>query len=242
MSELSIIVPCLDESENLSVILPALVQVIRENELDAEIIVLDDASEDDTYAVAQRIMSEYSDIAWSAHQRYEPRRGYGAIVRFGLAHATGRFCTFVSADAVDPIHLLPVLLEHARAGAQLVQCSRYLKDEDTKTIPFKYKFFQSIYRFLIRLLLGQNIRDSTYAFKVFDRVYFLALGLASSRFSISPEITFKALLSDAKIVYVSGAQGVRQKGVSKFVFRREGLGFSYVLLRAWLHRFGILWF
>lgn len=242
MPELSIIVPCLNESENLPEFLPKLVNLIQDFQLDAEIIVLDDASTDDTYMVAKSAMGQFTTIPWFVYQRHEPRRGYGAIVRFGLAHATGKYIITVAADGVDPIEMIPDFLNRMRAGADLVQCSRYIRSEDANTIPFKYKFYQVIYRTLIRLLLGQEIKDSTYAFKMYRRVDLMAIGLFSNRFSLSPEITFKVLLSGGTIIYVPGSQGTRTLGVSHFKFRREGPGYAYVLLRAWLHRLGILWF
>jgi len=124
----------------------------------------------------------------------------------------------------------------------MVQCSRYLNKSDANTIPFKYKFFQTGWRFLVKLLLRQDIKDSTYSFKIFRRVDVLGFGIVSNGFSISPEIFFKILLSGGKTDYVAHSQGVRKIGKSKFVFLREGTGYSYVLFRAWLHRLGILWF
>lgn len=242
LSELSVIIPCLNEAENLPPLMERLEGVIVSAGLSAEVLILDDASGDKTWQVATQMQQQYRDLKVRAIRRYEPRRGYGAVVRYGLAHAHGSYCVLVSADSVDPIELLPQFVEHMRAGAVLVQCSRYLNPGDAATIPFKYKFYQAIYRTLIQLLLGHNIRDSTYAFKMFDRVYILALGLTSNRFSISPEITFKVLLSGGNIVYVPAGQGVRQRGASKFVFWREGYGYSTTLLRAWLHRLGVLWF
>jgi dolichol-phosphate mannosyltransferase len=240
--ELSIIVPCLNERKNLPIILPRLAQLILDHKLDAELIILDDASVDETSIVAQEIMSRYQGIQWRLFRRYQPRRGYGAVVRFGLAHGLGQYAISVSADNVDPIEMIPDFLQKMRAGAAMVQCSRYLRSEDANTIPFKYKFYQAIYRRFVWLLLGENIRDSTYSFKMYDRVQMLAVGLSSNRFSISPEITFKTVLSGGKIIYVPGSQGTRIYGISKFRFMKEGRGFAWVLFRSGLHRLGILWF
>jgi len=240
--ELSIIVPCLNERESLPIILPKLADLILRERLDGELVILDDASVDDTFAIAQSLMSRYETIQWRVFRRYQPRRGYGAVVRYGLAHALGRYAISVSADDVDPIEMIPEYLRRMRAGAALVQCSRYTNKGDSSTIPFKYKFYQVIYRRLVRLLLGQEIRDSTYSFKMYERVPMLAIGLSSNRFSISPEITFKALLSGGRIEYVPGSQGTRIYGISKFRFLKEGRGFAWVLFRSALHRIGILWF
>lgn len=240
--ELSIVIPSLNEADNLPPLLEKLNRVCIENNLDVEVIVSDDASQDDTLSIATSLQAQYPDLNIRVLHRYEPRRGYGAVVRYGLAHATGRFAAIVAADGQDPIYILPEMLNHARNGAQLVQCSRYSRPGDDKEVPPRFKLYQAIYRVLVRVLLGQHFPDSTYGFKIFDRVLVMALGVTSSRFSLSPEITFKALLSGGKIAFVPGSQRVRQRGVSKFALHRELIGYAYVLLRAWLHRFGILWF
>ena len=241
--EMSIIVPCLDEEDNVWITLKDLDDLRREHRLtNLETLVLDDASSDQTYERAVECVDQFPELNLRVIRRPEPRRGYGAILRFGIAHARAEYCVPVSADGVDPIDVIPVFLDKVRAGADLVQCSRYISPGDADTIPFKYKFFQSIWRFLVKLLLGESIRDSTYALKIFRRIDVLAMGLSSNGFGISPEIFFKVLLSGGRIEFVSAGQGVRRHGKSKFIFRREGFGFAYVLLRAWLHRLGILWF
>jgi glycosyltransferase involved in cell wall biosynthesis len=242
--DLTIVVPCLNEAENIDSILSQIREVIKDQPFCTEIIVVDDQSEDDTLAKAQQWSKTIgADCRMAVIQRPLHRRGYGAVVRYGTAYGTGRYCIFVSADAVDPIQLIPLFYQHMQEGASLVQCSRYLVSGDDSTIPFKYKFFQFFFRRGVRIALGQRIPDSTYAFKMFNRREMLAVGISQNRFSISPEISFKSILRDGKIVYVPGAQGTRARGVSKFVFSKEGIGFGYCLLRAFLHRYKIVyWF
>ena len=241
--ELSLIIPCLNEEDNIGIVLEDIDCIVKKFNLNnIETVILDDSSTDHTFDRAVDCCDQYPELNIRIIRRYEPRRGYGAVVRFGIASAKGLYCIPISADAVDPLEILPTFLDKMRNGADMVQCSRYLEDNDASTIPFKYKFFQNIWRFLVRFLLGQEIRDSTYSYKIFRRVDVLGLGIVSNGFSISPEIFFKLLLSGAKIEYIPHGQGVRKIGTSKFLFLREGTGYSYVLLRAWLHRFGILWF
>lgn len=241
MKELSVIVPCLNEADNL----PSLVENLAKYADSAgilETIVADDSSDDNTAQVAGELSRQYPELYIRVITRPKPRKGYGAVVRFGMRHARGRYCTFVAADGVDPIHLLPLYVEHLHQGAALVQCSRYANPGDTRTIPFTYKFYQSLFRAFQRIVLGRSLQDSTYAFKAFNRDYVNSLGLSSNGFSISPEIAFKVLLSGGKIVTLPGSQGIRRRGASKFRFRKEGYGFFKVILRAGLHRLGFYWF
>ena len=244
--DLSIIIPCLNEAENVEQCIGSVLHAADSiPNCISEIVVVDDHSEDDTYAVASKYI-EASNLSGRVRliRRDLRRRGYGAVVRYGVAHAYGRYAIFVSADMVDPIEHLPVFYKMMEEdGAALVQCSRYQNPNDTDTIPFIYKFWQFFYRRFAKLILGTTLSDTTYAFKMFKRMEMLALGLTQNRFSISPEITFKAILSGGKVETFAAPQGTRVYGVSKFRFTKEAFGYGYVLFRAILHRTRlILWF
>ena len=241
--ELSIIMPCLNEEETLPAAVEALNQVVGQASLNVELIILDDESQDNTLRVAADLIEKHPSLHIRVFHRVRRRIGFGAVTRYGMAHATGRYCAFVSADGSDPFQLLPEFVKRLRAGAQLVQCSRYTRPEDEQTVSRQYRLYQSIYRRLIRLLLGQEIKDSTYGFRAFDRVYVQALGVNSNRFSLCPEITFKVLLSGGKIEYVPGRPTPYPGGGStKFQLPYESWGYAYVLFRAWLHKLGLYWF
>jgi glycosyltransferase involved in cell wall biosynthesis len=241
--QLSIIVPCLNEEENVPDILQDLNRVVAGNGLDVEVILIDDCSVDNTFQVALKRAPEYPALRVRVLRRYHPRRGYGAVLRYGLAHAIGEYIVFVSADGVDPLDLIPEFLKRAKNGSRLVQCSRYVNQADSKNLPIKFKVSHFFYRFLVKRLFGKSISDSTYPFRIFRRVELLALGVAQNTFSISPEIFFKLILNGCEVEYIAHSQGMRTKGVSKFRFRQEGIRYGYVLIRAWLHSKGwILWF
>jgi dolichol-phosphate mannosyltransferase len=243
--DLSVIVPCLNEAENVTAVLDNLLEALdRIPNCQSEIVVVDDQSEDDTYSITQNyIRSKGIDNRVRLVLRNLKRRGYGAAVRYGVANAYGKYAIFVSADMVDPIEHLSVFYKMMEGGAALVQCSRYQNKGDTNTIPFIYKFYQFFYRRLVRLLVGTTLTDTTYAFKMFRRIDMLAIGLTQNRFSISPEITFKALLSGGKVMSFAAPQGTRVFGISKFNFAKEAFGYGYVLLRAFFHRIKfVFWF
>jgi dolichol-phosphate mannosyltransferase len=235
--------PCLDEEATLRAAVGQLSEVVTQASLDAELIILDDESRDGTLTVAAQLIDDYPSLRIRVFHRVRRRRGFGAIARYGLAHATGRYCAFVSADGADPVHLLPEFLRRLRSGAQHVQCSRYVRPEDAHAVPAKYRLYQVVYRWLIRRLLGREIKDSTYGFRAFDRTYIQALGVTSNRFNLCPEITFKVLLSGGKTEYIPGHPTPYETGGSaKFQLPHESLGYLYVLFRATLHRIGLYWF
>lgn len=242
MPELSLIIPCLNDAECLPQLLPQLEDICDAATLDVETIVIDDASADQTLGIAQQMQRQFPRLHVRILHRYTPGRGFGTVVRYGIAHATGRLCALVAADRSDPLDRLPEMVRLARQGAQVVQCSRYLREEDARSVRRFHAAYQWLYRAAIRLLVGHRLSDSTYAFKIFDRVYVTAMGLTSNRFALSSEINLKVLANGGTIAYVGGPEGERRSGHSKFVLGREIHGYTFVLLRAWLHRLGILWF
>lgn len=243
MPELSIIMPCFNQAQTLSATVDRLNEVITEASLDVELIILDDESDDTTLQVARELVDAYPSLHIRIFHRIRRRRGFGAVMRFGMAYATGRYCCFVSADGLDPMELLPEFVKRLRAGAHHVQVSRYIRPEDRQSVQLKFRVSQAIYRRLIRLLLGKTITDSTYGFRAFHRALVTALGTSSNRFNICPEITFKLLLSGARMEYIPGQQHPYQGGGStKFQLPVETPGYLYVLLRATLHRVGVYWF
>jgi dolichol-phosphate mannosyltransferase len=243
MPELSIIMPCFNEEATLPQALDRLNDVITQASLDAEVMILDDESSDRTLDLAKELIDTYPALRIHIFHRIRYRRGFGAVVRFGMAYATGRYCCFVSADGLDPVELIPEFVKRLRAGVHHVQVSRYIHPEDQRNVKLKFRIYQRIYRGLIRIFLGQTIADSTYGFRAFHRACVMALGTSSNRFNICPEITFKMLLSGAKMDYIPGQPHPYVGGGStKFQLPVETLGFAFVLLRAWLHRLNLYWF
>lgn len=244
-TEMSILVPCYNDEKVLPETIAALNDVVGLNSMNVETLIIDGQSTDNTLEAAKRLITEYPALHIRVFSRRVQFRGFGSMVRYGLAYASGRYSVLISPDGFDPVELLPEFLAKLRAGCQLVQCSRYIREEDARSVSLRFRVFQRIYRFATRLLLGEKITDTTNGFRAFDRNYVQALGTSSNRFNVCPEITFKVLLSGGKIEYIPGREvrdPEQQKGTSKFKVRAEFPGYAFILFRAALHRRGISWF
>lgn len=241
MVELSIIIPCRNDAAVLGETLAVLHDVVTRNSLIVETLVVDDESTDGTLDVAGDLVARYPPLRIRLLARKRLRHGFGAVVRYGLAYARGPYVALVAADGTDPLELLPRFLARLRDGAQLAQCTRYANAADATHVPRRYRTYQTVYRWAVRLLLGRDIRDTTYGFRAFDRVFVQAVGLSANRFNVCPEMTFKALLAGGRIDYVPGRPRPYRHGVpEKFKLPWEIGGYAYVVMRAALHRFGVL--
>lgn len=244
MHEMSLIVPCRNDADALMNTLSALHQIVTFNSYTVETLVVDDNSADNTIEVAKQAALKFPALHVRIFHREHLQPGLGGVLRYALAFSMSRFAVLVSSDGQDPVELLPAFVRHLRGGKHLVQCSRYLREEDEKALPRKYRTYQYLYRFATKFILGQSAADTTYGFRAFDRTFIQALGLSSKGFNVCPEMTFKVMLCGGAIEYVPGKpRALHQGGQSKFQLAHEIWGYAYVLARAGLHRAGIWrWF
>jgi glycosyltransferase involved in cell wall biosynthesis len=208
----------------------------------AEVLIVDDASTDGTVQHGAELSRRFPELHMRVLQRSQAHPGFGALVRYGMAHATGRYCVLVAPDGTDPVELIPLMVEELRKGRQMVICSRY-GTEDGAAVSRRYQVYQRVYRGSIKVLLGREITDSTNGFRAFDRVFMQAIGLSSNRFSVCPEMTFKATLAGGDVGYLDGQPlPLPGAGSEKFKLSTEIAGYAGVLARATLHRIGLRWF
>lgn len=235
----SFIVPALNEELNLPPLFERLLAIERQLGVPCEILVVDDASDDRTYAITEAASAAHPQIR--ALRKPLPH-GLGGGVRLGVSAARGRVGIVVMADGVDPLEdAVPqfcdkVLHEHCH----LVLLSRYVAPRDAASIPTSYKLFHWLFRIWTLWLLGIPHRDTTYAFRAFDLAFLRGLGLRSTGFELSPEITFRAHFAGAKIGEVPGRQTRRVRGKSTFRFTSVTRDFVRVALEGLWMRLGWL--
>jgi glycosyltransferase involved in cell wall biosynthesis len=243
VAELSVIIPTQNDALVLEECLSSLRAVLLHAAISAEVLVVDDASTDGTVELAGKLSTRYPELHLRVLQRSRVNPGFGALVRYGLAYASGRYCALVSADGSDPVELLPTMVAKLRAGAQLVVSSRFSGGAAAAGVAPRYRLYQSVYRRAVKAGLQADLTDSTNGFRAFDRAFMQALGLRSTRLNVCPEMTFKTLLAGGELAYVEGQPRKKPgSGSDKFQLSNEILGYAVVLFRASLHRAGLRWF
>ena len=113
---LSVIVPARNEARNLEIVLPQL-------PADAEIVLVDGHSVDDTVAVTRRLRPD----AVVVHQG---RRGKGNALAHGFAAATGQIIVMFDADGSADAAEIPAFVEALVAGADVAKGTRFASSDD----------------------------------------------------------------------------------------------------------------
>jgi glycosyltransferase involved in cell wall biosynthesis len=149
---LSLVVPCLNEAENLPRLFAEIDAVVREHALDAEVILVDDGSTDATAAllVAQaRKDRRYKALVF--------RRNFGqtAAMVAGIDHASGEIIVPLDADLQNDPQDIPRLLKEIDSGFDVV--SGWRKDRQDKLL--SRRFPSIIANRLIAMVGGVRIHD-----------------------------------------------------------------------------------
>jgi glycosyltransferase involved in cell wall biosynthesis len=192
MIQYSFIVPAYNESSRIRPTLDEMLRYFAEQNWDAEILVVDDGSHDDTADVIREYAGAHSQIRLLQNPG---NRGKGFSVRNGMLHARGDVCLFTDADLSSPISEAQKLFDAIRGGADVAIGSRWLRAElQTERQPLYRQAFGRIFNLVLRLFLGLHFKDTQCGFKAFrceaaQRIFPLQ---KIERWGFDPEILYIA--------------------------------------------------
>lgn len=239
-AEVSVVVPAFREAENLPLVCERLLEALEGQPFTWEVLLIDDASPDDTYRVALAQMWRSPRIRAFTKP---PPRGMGNAIRHGLARARGRIVAITMGDGSDEVAKIPEMVAKVRdEGYSLAIGSRYRHRVNYQTVPRLYRFWSWCFRWCTRMLIGVRLSDYTNAFRVYETRIFSRYGPESPGFEISPESTFKAWFATRRVAEVDVRHLKRAAGQSTFSFLRAGPGYGKILAKALVNRWTGRWF
>lgn len=163
---LSVIIPAHNEENRLLTTLEQVSGFLNEQPYSAEILVVENASQDRTYEIACDFSARYKDNA-NVRVLKEPRLGKGMAVRLGMLSANGDYRFMCDADLSMPIdqinRFLPPLLE----GADIAIASREARGAVRYNEPAYRHLVGRIFNTMIRLLALPGLQDTQCGFKCF---------------------------------------------------------------------------
>lgn len=217
---LSIVIPAFNEGARIERTLLRVLECVRERAWDAEVLVVDDGSTDETASIVRRFMESATEL----HLIQNPgNRGKGYSVRNGLLQAAGAVVMFTDADLSAPMEEAERLFTAIQGGADVAIGSRWL-DRSRQTLhqPLYRRFFGRCFNAVTRAVMGLPYADTQCGFKAFRReaaqVIFRLQRV--ERWGFDPEILFIARKLGFKIAEVPVSWGHDER--SKISYLRDG--------------------
>ena len=214
-TSLSIILPALNEADNLARLLPEL----KNAQPGAEIIVVDDGSSDDTLSVCRELGVTTLSHPYSM--------GNGAAIKTGARAANGRVLVFMDADGQHNPGDIARLLEKMQDGFEMVVGARNPGSQSSLIRNIGNKF----YNHLASFMTGYSIQDLTSGFRAVTRRNFMKfLYLLPNRFSYPTTITMAFFRSGLPVAYVPIDVKARI-GKSHISLFKDGIRFFVIILK-----------
>lgn len=214
----SIVMPAYHEGEGITQVLDRLLSVVHAQ---IEVLVVLDSPDDPT----KGHLDAYEDPR--VHVLLNPF-GPGACraIRAGMASARGDVVVVTMADGSDDPAQIDAMIDLVRGGHGVVSASRYMPGGKQIGGPMFKRLLSRTAGLTLYHLAGVGTRDSTSAFKAFDRRFLESVAIESDAgFEIALELVVKATRMGVPVVEVPTVWRDRESGSSNF------------RLMAWLPRY-----
>jgi dolichol-phosphate mannosyltransferase len=229
---LSVVIPAHNEAGSIARTLNQTAAALDEAGIDYELLVVDDASSDETVAVVEALAENSPEIR--CLQSCYPR-GFGFAVRYGLDNFEGDAVCVMMADASDSPADLVSYYRLLERGYDCAFGSRFLRDSHVSGYPrFKLVLNRAANTF-IRLVFRHGYNDTTNAFKAYRReVIETVQPLLSNHFNLTVELPLKAIVRGHSYGVVPISWTNRDEGVSKLKLQEMGSRYLFIVLYVFL--------
>lgn len=213
---LSIILPAKNESEGLQQVLPSL----RAQFPDAEVIVVDDGSTDDTAQIASALGARVLSSPYSM--------GNGAAIKRGARAAAGDILIFMDADGQhDPAHI-PALLAKLEEGFDMAVGARNASGQAS----LQRGLANAFYNRLASWMTGHKVMDLTSGFRAVNAAKFREfLHLLPNGFSYPTTCTMAFFRSAYPVAYVPIPVNKRVGTASHIRPLKDGIRFLLIIFK-----------
>jgi glycosyltransferase involved in cell wall biosynthesis len=207
-NKLSILIPCYNEEKTIISLLDKIFSIILTGDTGKELIIVDDASTDQTHTLLMAYLDKNTHLPIQVYQQ-EKNCGKGACIRIASENATGNIIVIQDADLeYNPEDYNSLLKPILDGHADVVYGSRFRGSEPHRVLFFFHTIGNKLLTFLSNLFTQLNLTDMETGYKMFKAVIFKKINLKENRFGFEPEIT-------AKISRIKGIR-IYEVGISYF--------------------------
>jgi glycosyltransferase involved in cell wall biosynthesis len=208
LSSISAFFPCYNDAQTITGLVRSVEAALKLATDDYEVVVVNDASTDDSASVLAGLQKELPCLRVVQH---ETNRGYGGALRSGFAAATKDYIFYTDGDGqYDPLELT-FLAKEMVPGVDVVNGYKISRQD-----PWYRQVIGSFYQHVTRRLFSFPIRDVDCDFRLLRRSVFDYIDLESNDGAICIELVRKLSDSGFRMVEVPVHHFARAYGTSQF--------------------------
>ena len=190
LPELSIILPCRNEEQALSICLSQIKKILKENNINAEIIV-SDSSIDKSPEIAKKHR-----VKLIKHDK----KGYGIAYLEAFKHVKGKYIFMADADCTYDFSEIPNFLNCLKEGYDFVIGNRFAKKIKKSVMPWSHRHIGNpVLSGLLRIFFGTSVKDSHCGMRAITKNALDQLNLQTTGMEFASEMVIKALKNKLKI-------------------------------------------
>lgn len=214
--DLSIIIPCYNEEENIKPMRIRLLETVKDLGFVCELVFIDDGSTDATWDELQDVFQEdQSSKVKIVIRRHTENRGLGAAIKTGFEVSSGSVLVTADSDGTYSFTEIPALLERLGSQTMMVTASPYHPEGKVEGVPGYRLLLSRGSSFIYRLLVDWKIHTYTSLFRAYRRELIDTIEVTSDDYLAGTEILVKAILHGGKVAEYPTILRVRQFGTSK---------------------------
>jgi glycosyltransferase involved in cell wall biosynthesis len=186
----SVVIPCLNEAENIEACVRSARRVLQRMDIEGEVVVADNGSSDDSAALAQ---------AAGARVVLETRRGYGSAYLAGFAAARGRYIVMADADLTYDFDDIPRFVAALEAGAEMAIGDR-MDNIQPGAMPWLHRYVGNpLLTGLLNFLFRTGINDAHCGMRAVRADVLERLDLRTTGMEFASEMVIRASKENLRI-------------------------------------------
>jgi glycosyltransferase involved in cell wall biosynthesis len=187
---LSVVIPCLNEAENIEHCVRRSREVLAEHSIDGEVVVVDNDSTDGSGELAARA---------GAVVICERRRGYGSAYLAGLEAARGEYIVMLDADLTYDFEEIPRFLEKMESGAEMVIGDR-MDNIQPGAMPWLHRYVGNpLLTGLLNLFFRTGVTDAHCGMRALRSDVLERLDLRTTGMEFASEMVIRAAKENLRI-------------------------------------------
>jgi peptidoglycan hydrolase-like protein with peptidoglycan-binding domain len=217
----SVVIPTLNEAENLPHVLPRLPEEVY------EVILVDGGSTDGTPELARRLLPTVEVIR-------ETRRGKGIALICGFARCRGDIVVMIDADGSNDPGEIPRFVAALQSGALFAKGSRFLAGGGSADLTLRRRLGNRALGSLVNLLFGTHYTDLCYGYNAAWRRCLPELGIDCKGFEVETLMNIRLAKLGFPVAEVPSFEAMRIAGESKLDAARDGWRVLRTIVDEWL--------